>query len=56
MLNPIITEYIAADRTDEAHHRADHARDVQVRLHLPPEHGRNADRHALISIKSVTGA
>ena len=29
MLNPIITEYIAADRTDEAHRRADHARLVR---------------------------
>lgn len=26
MLNPIITEYIAVDRTDEAHRRADQAR------------------------------
>ena len=26
MLNPIITEYIAADRTDEAHRHADRAR------------------------------
>jgi hypothetical protein len=26
MLNPIIAEYIAADRTDEAHRRADRAR------------------------------
>jgi hypothetical protein len=33
MLNPIITEYIAADRTDEAHRRADHARLVrEVRI------------------------
>ena len=32
MLSPIITEYIAADRTDEARRRADHARLVrQVR-------------------------
>ena len=32
MLSPIITQYIAADRTDEAHRRADHARLVrQVR-------------------------
>ena len=29
MLNPIITEYIAADRTDEAHRHADHARLVR---------------------------
>jgi hypothetical protein len=33
MLSPIITEYIAADRTDEAHRRADHARRVrEVRI------------------------
>ena len=33
MLSPIITEYIAADRTDEAHRRADHARLVrEVRI------------------------
>jgi hypothetical protein len=33
MLSPIITEYIAADRTDEARRRADHARFVrQVRI------------------------
>jgi len=33
MLSPIITEYIAADRTDEAHRRADRARLVrQVRI------------------------
>ena len=30
MLSPIITEYIAADRTDEAHRRADHARIVRA--------------------------
>jgi hypothetical protein len=29
MLSPIITEYIAADRTDEARRRADHARLVR---------------------------
>jgi hypothetical protein len=29
MLSPIITAYIAADRTDEAHRRADHARLVR---------------------------
>jgi hypothetical protein len=29
MLNPIITEYIAADRTDQARRRADHARLVR---------------------------
>jgi hypothetical protein len=29
MLSPILTEYIAADRTDEAHRRADHARLVR---------------------------
>jgi hypothetical protein len=33
MLDPIITEYIAADRTDEARRRADRARLVrEVRL------------------------
>ena len=33
MLDPIITEYIAADRTDEAHRRADRARLVrEVRI------------------------
>ena len=33
MLSPIITEYIAADRTGEAHRRADHARLVrEVRI------------------------
>ena len=33
MLNPIITEYIAADRTDEARRHADHARLVrEVRI------------------------
>ena len=33
MLSPIITEYIAADRTDEARRRADHARLVrEVRI------------------------
>ena len=30
MLSPIITEYIAADRTDEARRRADHARLVRA--------------------------
>ena len=29
MLSPIITEYIAADRTDQARRRADHARLVR---------------------------
>jgi hypothetical protein len=29
MLSPIITEYIAADRTDEVRRRADHARLVR---------------------------
>jgi hypothetical protein len=33
MLSPIITEYIAADRTDEAHRHADRARLArQVRM------------------------
>jgi hypothetical protein len=33
MLSPTITEYIAADRTDEAHRRADRARLVrEVRI------------------------
>jgi hypothetical protein len=33
MLNPIITEYINADRTDEARRHADHARLVrEVRI------------------------
>jgi hypothetical protein len=32
MLNPIITEYIGADRTDEARRHADHARLVRQAL------------------------
>ena len=42
MLNPIITEYIAADRTDEAHRRADRARLVrEVRIETrEARHGR----------------
>ena len=36
MLTPIITEYIAADRTDEVRRRADHARlvrEVRIETH-----------------------
>lgn len=39
MLNPIITEYIAADRTDEARRHADHARLVrEVRIETRASH------------------
>jgi hypothetical protein len=42
MLSPIITEYIAADRTDEARRRADHTRLVrEVRIEArAARHGR----------------
>jgi hypothetical protein len=40
MLNPIIAEYINADRTDEAHRHADHARLVrEVRIGTRKAHG-----------------
>jgi hypothetical protein len=41
MLNPIITEYIAADRTDEAHRRADHARLVR-KVRIETREARNS--------------
>lgn len=46
MLSPIITEYIAADRTDEAHRRADRARLVrEVRIETrEARHSRKGNR------------
>ena len=48
MLSPIITEYIAADRTDEAHRRADRARLVrEVRIETrEARHSRKGNRSA----------
>ena len=50
MLSPIITEYIAADRTDAARRHADHVRLVrQVRTETRPAHQARPTRKGTVA-------